>query len=240
MGDDSINSPGQLRLFEADNGWLPDNTAGGTTATDTGGTNTGLVNTNPPGSGSGETGPYTWQQSAQKAGLANGDYFSHDNKLYQRRDGSTFLVTGDPNGDVKLDDEQTGQLEKARAERAERQSEIEKLDYTNDGSLGIAATGTEDYGKVAKGFIEGLYMEPKGDNPYEGLDKNQVMGRAVGSWIPGWDKSAQAGSALEGIYDKVSQGKPIEAADMYNLIEKEKDLVKEIAPAVIARRLAPK
>ncbi|WP_243357860.1 hypothetical protein [Fundidesulfovibrio terrae] len=157
MGDDSINSPGQLRLFEVNNGWLPDNTGGNTTTssevgtnTDTGSTSgradTGSTNANPSGTDTGETKLYTWQQSAQKAGLANGDYFTHDNKLYQRRDGGIVLVTGDPNGDVKLDEEQTGQLEKDIAAKAEREkAEKEGPIYTDQVPGGVIDPNDPSY-----------------------------------------------------------------------------------------------
>lgn len=130
MGDESIiNSPGQLRLFEQDHGWLPGDTAGdaGGTGTSTGSAIGSMAGgeagsgANTASNGMDESKPFTWQQGAQNAAFSNGGYFSHDNKLYQQRDGKTYLITGDPSGDVELDAEQSGQLDMARAATAEHE-----------------------------------------------------------------------------------------------------------------------
>jgi len=51
--------------------------------------------------------------AAANANASKGDYFSHDNKAYYRRDGKTFLLTGDAMGDVELDADQSAKLDNA-------------------------------------------------------------------------------------------------------------------------------
>ena len=162
MSDTNDISPGQLRLFEGNQGWLPADTAGESSAADgngagnTGGYaivgnadgatdgNTGMdsgngsANSNDPASfGTAEPKPLTWQQLAQKSAMNNGGYFSHDNKMYQRRDGKTYLVTGDAMGDVELDADQTARLDRANEEQgkadAARQEERKTAEWTPEG-----------------------------------------------------------------------------------------------------------
>jgi len=106
--------------------------------------------------------PFGWTDWAKKSAMKNGDYFEHDNKIFNQRDGKTFLVTGDGMGDVELDEGQAGQLAKEREERAatkkQQEADHAKLDYTNDGSLGMNARG--DISESVIGAAQGFVMKP--------------------------------------------------------------------------------
>lgn len=183
--------------------------------------------------------PFGWTDWAKKSAMKNGDYYEHDNKVYYQRDGKTYLLTGDGMGDVELDEGQAGQLAKEREERAatkkQQEADHAKLDYTNDGSLGMDARG--DISESVIGAAQGFVMKPKGGDPYEGLNRYQQFGRFLGALVPGWDSSAEAGDALNTIGDKLEAGRPVTSSDAWNVIEKEIKLGTDLAPIGVARKL---
>jgi len=111
--NDEINSPGQLRQYEENQGWLPRQSKIPTMGV--GDDNNGATLPAPE-----QVKPMTMGAYAQKVSFNKGDYFSHDNKLYYKNpEGKVSHVTGDAMGDVELNDEQTAQLEKERANLTE-------------------------------------------------------------------------------------------------------------------------
>jgi len=64
--------------------------------------------------------PLTYGAYARQVNARKGDYFSHDNRAYHRRDGKTYLLTGDAMGDVELDADQSAKLDKDMADRVAR------------------------------------------------------------------------------------------------------------------------
>jgi len=228
---DEINSPGQLRQYEENQGWLPRQSE-----TPTIGAGDGYNGATLPALE--DVKPMTMGRYAQKVSFNKGDYFSHDNKVYYKNpEGKVSLVTGDAMGDVELNDEQTKQLEKDRADQAEKKrlqdEAISKLDYTNDGSLGMDARG--DISPAVIGGIQGYTMRPNPGNQYEGLDRNQQFGRFLGTITPGWDTSAEAGDAIRALADKLQNGQPVTGSDAWNLIEKEIKLGADIGTLGTAR-----
>jgi len=100
--------------------------------------------------GAQEQQPYTYGTYAQQVNAQKGDYFSHDNKAYHRRDGKTYLLTGDPMGDVELDADQSAKLDKDLADKA---------------------TGEKgNKNAMAQGAVqEGFTLDPNGRAPDPGL-----------------------------------------------------------------------
>ena len=90
--------------------------------------------------------PFGWTDWAKKAAMKNGDYFEHDNKIFNQRDGKTFLVTGDGMGDVELDEGQAGQLAKEREDKAAREkAEKEGPVYTDQVPGGVVMPNDPQY-----------------------------------------------------------------------------------------------
>lgn len=86
--------------------------------------------------------PFGWTDWAKKSAMKNGDYFEHDNKIFNQRDGKTFLVTGDGMGDVELDEGQAGQLAKEREDKAARENaEKDGPVYTDQVPSGSVESG---------------------------------------------------------------------------------------------------
>ncbi len=63
--------------------------------------------------------PFGWTDWAKKAAMKNGDYFEHDKKIFNQREGKTFLVTGDGMGDVELDEGQAKHVEEERQRKSD-------------------------------------------------------------------------------------------------------------------------
>jgi len=86
--------------------------------------------------------PFGWTDWARKSAMKDGDYFEHDNKIFNQRDGVTFFVTGDGMGDVELDEGQAGQLAKEREDKAAREkAEKDGPVYTDQVPSGSVESG---------------------------------------------------------------------------------------------------
>lgn len=95
--------------------------------------------------------PFGWTDWARKSAMKNGDYFEHDKKIFNQRDGKTFLVTGDGMGDVELDEGQAGKLAKEREDKAARENaEKEGSVYTDQVPGGVVMPNDPQYANDAK------------------------------------------------------------------------------------------
>jgi hypothetical protein len=88
-----------------------------------------------------EQAPNTMGDYTSRIVKDKGDYFSHDNKGYYRKDGKTYLITDAPEGDVVLDGDQTAKLDQARADKV---AELKKPSY-KIGVLPLDYTQHPDY-----------------------------------------------------------------------------------------------
>jgi len=160
---DEINSPGQLRQYEENQGWLPRQSE-----TPTIGAGDGYNGATLPAPE--DVKPMTMGRYAQKVTFNKGDYFSHDNKVYYKNpEGKVSLVTGDAMGDVELTPEQTAQLEKERADKAAREK-------------------AEKEGPVYTDQVPGGKVEQEQPTDYEGASK-----LPKDSWFNRRDKDTQLG-----------------------------------------------
>lgn len=137
---------------------------------------------------------FGWTDWARKSAMKNGDYFEHDNKIFNQRDGKTFLVTGDGMGDVELDEGQAGQLQ---AEREEKRK---------------ADAALQEERKNAQWTDQGYSPDPDGPRvkQFEGpIDGKEFMEGFVNEGKPSdeqmWNssRSRQAGRIIGGVTDKL-------------------------------------
>lgn len=151
--------------------------------------------------------PFGWTDWAKKSAMRNGDYFEHDNKIFNQRDGKTFLVTGDGMGDVELDEGQAGKLqaerEEKRKEDAALQEERKNAQWTDqgyspdpDGPRVKQFEGPID----RKEFMEDLVNEGKpSDEQMWNSSRSRQGGRIIGG--------AAGFPDLEGLRDAYGAGK---------------------------------
>jgi len=101
---DEINSPGQLRQYEENQGWLPRQSE--TPTIGAGDSYNGATLPAPE-----DVKPMTMGKYAQMVSFNKGDYFSHDNKVYYKSpEGKISHVTGGPEGDRELKPEEASTL----------------------------------------------------------------------------------------------------------------------------------
>jgi hypothetical protein len=143
------------------------------------------------------------------------DYRGHS--YHTTSDGRMFLSPqGELNEPVEIDPNKAAAIRGELAQREANQRHIENLDYTQDGSLGIAASGSS---KDLEEFGKGFAAIPDGDNPYQGHSTAYQVGRFVGKYTPGWDDGRQAAITAYDIGKRYYNGQPVGAHDWFKLGE---------------------
>jgi len=161
--------------------------------------------------------PFGWTDWARKSAMKNGDYFEHDKKIFNQRDGKTYLMTGDGMGDVELDDGQAGQLAKEREEGGSHEpTSNERLTRAFQYNVRGNKTAEEHSEAIKAPFkpvgevVDGYFSLPV-DDPKEYDSKSGLweVGRGVGSVTPLWDSGRQYGQLATDIQRRDMRGEAV-------------------------------
>ena len=159
--------------------------------------------------------------------------FTYNGHTYHTTtDGRMFLSPqGELHEPVEIDSNKATAIRGAIAQRKANQKYIESLDYTQDGSLGIAASGSsQDIEDFGKGFI----ALPEGDNPYQNHSLAYNLGRYAGKFTPGWDDGRQTITSAFDIGMKYYNGQPVGSHGRFKLGEHDGKTALELGGAAAA------